>query len=254
MNRKNSVISGENVTKKYGNRTILNNIKITIDPGCSATFIGPSGCGKSTLLKLLANVESPTSGKILWWGLDSKVLGSPGRRISMVFQEATLMPWSNVITNVSLPLELEGVTKDEAREAARAALQMVSLGGKEELFPRELSGGMQMRVSIARALITKPNILFMDEPFGALDEITRDKLNEDVLKLKSELDMTLIFVTHSLQEAAFMSDIVYVLKNTEIYEKISLVKPDQFWFNGDEYRVTETFFEHVKKLSTSLRK
>jgi NitT/TauT family transport system ATP-binding protein len=249
------IISASNLQKNYDSRLVIEPTNLNIHEGSFVSFIGPSGCGKSTLLRMLANIEKPTDGIIKWWGLDGKILGSPDRRLSMVFQDPTLMPWTTVLNNVCLPLQIEGVSKNEAHEAAMNALKMVQLEGKELLYPKQLSGGMQMRVSIARALVTKPNILLMDEPFGALDEMTRNQLNEDILKLKHELNMTIVFVTHSIQEAVFVSSEIFILKANpgKIKKIISLVKPDCFWNDGDNYRISEAYFNYVKKISIEFK-
>ncbi|MHB1527530.1 MAG: ABC transporter ATP-binding protein [Candidatus Dormibacteria bacterium] len=252
---KDVVICGRGICKNYGERKIIDNVEISIKNGSFISLIGPSGCGKSTLLRILANLETMSDGNVWWWGLDNKILGSPGRRVSMVFQDATLMPWASVLKNVALPLELRGEGKKQAYEAAANALALVKLTGKEEFYPRELSGGMQMRVAIARALVTKPNILFMDEPFGALDEITRNQLNEDVLRLQSELEMTIIFVTHSIQEAVFVSSEILVMKANPgvVAKKLLIPKPARFWEDSDTYRVSDNYFDAVKNVSHAFK-
>jgi NitT/TauT family transport system ATP-binding protein len=186
-------------------------IDLTVASGEFVTLIGPSGCGKSTLLKLIANLLEPTDGRILWWRGNGDKLGSQGRRIAFVFQDPTLMPWVRVEANVRLPLDLAGVAKQDSRPRVEDALTRVGLQGFERHYPRQLSGGMRMRVSIARSLVTEPNLLLMDEPFGALDEITRNRLDADLLSLWWERKFTALFVTHSIYEAVFLSTRVVVI-------------------------------------------
>ncbi|MFL5285858.1 MAG: ABC transporter ATP-binding protein [Rhodopila sp.] len=163
-------------------------------------LLGPSGCGKSTLLRLIAGLDQPTSGRMIWDGRPP----APGD-IGFVFQDATLLPWSTAEDNVYLPLRLRGVSRGEAVPMVHAALHRVGLTGFETARPRALSGGMRMRVSIARALVTRPRLLLMDEPFAALDEFTRHKLQADLLDVWKEAGCTVVFVTHSIYEAAFLA-------------------------------------------------
>jgi len=186
-------------------------VDLVVSAGEFITLIGPSGCGKSTLLKLIASLLEPTDGRILWWRAGSEKLGSPGRRIAFVFQDPTLMPWARVEANVRLPLDLARVGKQESRPRVAQALARVGLQGFERHYPRQLSGGMRMRVSIARSLVTEPNLILMDEPFGALDEITRNRLDADLLGLWWERKLTVLFVTHSIYEAVFLSTRVVVM-------------------------------------------
>ena len=186
------------VGKVFANRLeALRGVDIDVREGEFLSLLGPSGCGKSTVLRLLAGLTPPTSGAIDWRG------ARPA--LSFVFQEPTLMPWATVFSNVWLPLRLGGVSKDKARSRVEEALDMVGLSGFANAYPRELSGGMKMRASIARALITRPAVMLMDEPFAALDEITRTKLNDDLLALKCSLGATVVFVTHSVFESVYLS-------------------------------------------------
>ncbi|WP_348550235.1 ABC transporter ATP-binding protein [Acidithiobacillus sp.] len=244
------------VSKRYGEHLVLDNIELEIPAGRSVSIIGASGSGKSTLLRIMANLEPPSSGSVQWWGQDARILGSTDRRLGMVFQDSNLLPWANVAANVALPLRLQGVNKTSARERALYVLRMVGLEPKAKMFPRELSGGMRMRVSIARALVTEPNLLFMDEPFGALDEITREQLNDDVLRIQAELGVTIILVTHSIQEAVYIGDTILVLRANpgRIGEMIALQKKREFWRDGDNYRVSDDFFSNVRIVSQALRK
>ena len=187
----------------------LSDVSLTLPPGAFLTLLGPSGCGKSTLLRLVADIIPPTAGTV-------RVLGAPPavarerRQIGFVFQDAALLPWRNVLDNVRLPLQV-GRQRTAGPRSAEELLHLVGLAGWEKALPHELSGGMRQRVSIARALLGGPRVLLMDEPFGALDEITRDRLNEELLRVWSETGTTILFVTHSIAEAAFLGQQVMVL-------------------------------------------
>ncbi|KAA3449165.1 nitrate/sulfonate/bicarbonate ABC transporter ATP-binding protein [Mesorhizobium sp. SARCC-RB16n] len=187
--------------------TALSDVDLTIREGDFLSLLGPSGCGKSTALRLIAGLSTPTSGVLDWRGG-----GSLDRsNIGFVFQEPTLLPWASVFDNVWLPLRLKGISRAKAAPAITEMLARVHLTGFENAVPRELSGGMKMRVSIARAMVTKPRVLLMDEPFAALDEITRFKLNNDLLELWQEERFTVVFVTHSVFESVFLSNRVVVM-------------------------------------------
>ncbi|VTN10154.1 Bicarbonate transport ATP-binding protein CmpC [Raoultella terrigena] len=201
------VLSAEKIYSN-GTRALLP-VNLTINQGEFVTLLGPSGCGKSTLLKMVAGLVEPSDGKLVLWRRDSRE--NVQVPLSFVFQEATLMPWSNVQNNVRLPLDLAGVPRAEANTRVSEALELVGLGKFANVLPRELSGGMQMRVSIARGLVTRPKLLLMDEPFGALDEITRNKLDSDLLRLWREQGLTVVFVTHSIHEAVFLSQRVIMM-------------------------------------------
>lgn len=188
----------------------LANIKINIEPGTFVSLIGPSGCGKSTLLRLAAGLSTTTTGSAVVFGLPPQQARRT-REIGFVFQAPTLLPWRNAVDNAALPLELKGVGKIERRRMATETLKRVGLGEFLHAVPRELSGGMKMRNAIARALITKPDILLLDEPFGAIDEITREKLNSELLSLWEERRCTVLFVTHNLYEASFLSQRILVM-------------------------------------------
>lgn len=171
-------------------------------------LVGPSGCGKSTLLRLMAGLLHPTQGRI---SLDGQPLAGPHRQVGIVFQRANLMPWRSVRDNVLLPLELEGVPRDQAVERADELIRLVGLAGFERARPRDLSGGMEQRVAIARALIHNPEILLLDEPFGALDAMTRERMSAELLRIWEASRKTVVMVTHNLQEAVFLADRVLVL-------------------------------------------
>ena len=186
-------------------------VELAVEAGEFVSLIGPSGCGKSTLLKLAAGLLTPNTGRIRWWGGDFAGVGAAGRRLAFVFQDPTLMPWASVAANVRLPLDLARRPRPEAAARVADALLQVGLAGRARDRPAQLSGGMRMRVSIARALATDPDLLLMDEPFGALDEFTRNRLDEELLALATGRGLTTLFVTHAIQEAAFLSSRVLVM-------------------------------------------
>ncbi|MEO8559314.1 MAG: ABC transporter ATP-binding protein [Rhodospirillales bacterium] len=190
--------------------TALSNIDLTIKRGEFVSFIGPSGCGKTTLLRVIADLERPTDGKISVNGVTPEQARLK-RAYGYVFQAPALYAWRNVARNVMLPLEIMGLSAAERGKRAEQYLAMVGLTGFERKYPWQLSGGMQQRVSIARALAFEPELLLMDEPFGALDEITRDHLNEQLLRLWEQTGKTIIFVTHSISEAVFLSNRIVVM-------------------------------------------
>jgi NitT/TauT family transport system ATP-binding protein len=198
------------VTKRFaaGAKPVLEGIDLTVERGEFVSIIGPSGCGKSTLLKLVAGLSPWTGGEVEVNGMKPK---NAREMVSFVFQDATLLPWRTVEKNVALALELEGRTRDETAKTVEKLLTLVGLSEVGKKYPRQLSGGMKMRVSIARALATRPRLLLMDEPFAALDEMTRDRMNEELLRLREEQNWTVLFVTHSVAEAVFLSSRVIVL-------------------------------------------
>ncbi len=212
------------VSKRYGNTTVLQQIDLSIAKGEFVSLIGPSGCGKSTLLKLISGLTSPSAGDILVEGatpVDAR------KSISYIFQDATLLPWRTVSRNVGLGLELEHVDREARKQKVQSLIELVGLTHVAESYPRQLSGGMKMRVSVARALATTPRLLLMDEPFGALDEMTRDRLNEELLRLRAEQSWTAVFVTHSVAEAVFLSTRIVVLAATpgRIAQQIAIDLP-----------------------------
>ena len=179
----------------------LRDVSLRLHAGDFMALLGPSGCGKSTLLRLIAGLDQPDSGTLRW---DAGHPPGPGD-IGYVFQDATLLPWASTEENVWLPLRLRGIAHDAARPEIAAALARVGLTGFETARPAQLSGGMRMRVSIARALVTRPRLLLMDEPFAALDEFTRHRLQDDLLAMSRDIGCTVVFVTHSIYEAAFLA-------------------------------------------------
>ncbi|HUG62193.1 MAG TPA: ABC transporter ATP-binding protein [Methylomirabilota bacterium] len=188
----------------------LADIDLHVDRGEFVSLIGPSGCGKTTLLRVIADLEKPTGGSITVNGVSPEEARLT-RAYGYVFQAPALYPWRNIARNVALPLEIMGLTREERERRVKAQLDLVNLTGFERKFPWQLSGGMQQRVSIARALSVEPDLLLMDEPFGALDEIVRDHLNEQLLRLWAKTDKTVVFVTHSIPEAVFLSTKIVVM-------------------------------------------
>ena len=200
----------EGVAKTYDPSThALARVDLGVRSGEFLTLVGPSGCGKSTLLRLIAGLARPSAGTIRWWGEPRP--DAAGKRIAFVFQSPTLMPWASVATNVRLPLDLAHVARVDADPRVDAALQTVGLAEAATRLPRELSGGMQMRASIARALVTKPALLLMDEPFGALDALTRHQMQELLTQIWEEHQLTVLFVTHDVEEAVYLSDRIVVM-------------------------------------------
>jgi len=231
-------------SKAFDNGTqALEKIDLVIGEGEFVSLLGPSGCGKSTALRIIAGLLRPSSGAVEFPG------GKP--EIGFVFQEPTLMPWANAQANARLALDLKHVARGEADDRAAAALARVGLKGFERAYPRELSGGMRMRASIARALAAGPKLLLMDEPFAALDELTRHALNDDLLKLWSEDRMTVVFVTHSVFESAFLSSRVVVMtpRPGRIAREIDLPSPRG---RDAQYRMTAEFTQSAATLSAAL--
>ncbi|MCP3763604.1 ABC transporter ATP-binding protein [Domibacillus sp. A3M-37] len=202
----------QNVSKMYNTGTIaLNHFDFPVEEGEFISFLGPSGCGKSTALRMVAGLGSPTTGDVTVFGNTPEDLIKNTNDIAFVFQDANLLPWRSVLDNVLLPLELRGGNKKEKKEAAVKVLEMVGLKDHLKSYPRQLSGGMRMRVSIARALAAKPKLLLMDEPFAALDEITRQTLQMELLDIWEKEKMTVLFVTHNVYEAVFLSSKIAVM-------------------------------------------
>ena len=198
------MLAATGLSKRFPNGVAaLDDLSFALKAGDFVSLLGPSGCGKSTALRLVAGLLTPDSGDVTYEN------GKPD--IGFVFQEPTLMPWADALANARLPLDLKKMPRAEADAAAHAALARVGLAGFETAMPRELSGGMKMRVSIARALAAKPKLLLLDEPFAALDEITRAALNDDLLRLWREDGLTVLFVTHSVAESCYLSERVLVL-------------------------------------------
>jgi NitT/TauT family transport system ATP-binding protein len=207
-----ALVALRNVSKQFDNGTLaIRGVDLDVETGQFVSLLGPSGCGKSTLLRIIASLALPTTGTVEWPTSAYSVAGRPEPNLGFVFQDPTLLPWTTAIRNVMLPLSLAGAPADEAQGRAAEMLALVGLSGFERAYPRELSGGMRMRVSIARALVTRPDILLLDEPFAALDEITRHKLNDDLLALWWRHRFTVIFVTHSVFESVYLSQRIVVM-------------------------------------------
>ena len=234
----------EGVGKTFHNGVVaLAGVDLDIRRGEFLSLLGPSGCGKSTILRLLSGLTNATSGWINWSEKDPE--------LGFVFQEPTLMPWSNVVDNVWLPLRLKGVSRAAARPQIDEVLAKVGLAGFEKAYPRELSGGMKMRVSIARALVTRPAILLMDEPFAALDEITRTKLNDDLVALKCELGATVVFVTHSVYESVYLSDRIVVMAPRPGRVVAEIVVPEPLP-RDEDFRLSADYAEKCRLTSQAL--
>jgi len=240
------VVACRAIGKRFSNGTVaLRDVDLDIHEHEFLSLLGPSGCGKSTLLRLIAGLGEPSSGSLTWQTHDPT--------LSFVFQEPTLMPWATALANVVLPLKLAGVAREERTQRATAALTQVGLAGFEKSYPRELSGGMKMRVSIARALVTRPKVLLMDEPFAALDEITRFKLNNDLLELWQRERLTVVFVTHSVFESAFLSQRIAVMaaRPGRILEEIAIDTP---YPRQEEYRTSAENNAYCRRASAALEK
>jgi NitT/TauT family transport system ATP-binding protein len=238
--------------KTYPDGTVaLQPVDLKVGEGEFVSLLGPSGCGKSTLLKMVAGLLEPTDGRLLLWRKPVAQLDATGKRMAFVFQAPTLMPWASVEANVRLPLDLAGVPRAEAAGRVADALAAVDLARFAKALPRNLSGGMQMRVSIARSLVVQPQLLLMDEPFGALDEITRHKLDADLLQLWQKKKLTVVFVTHSIHEAVFLSNRVVMMEARpgRIVEQVLIDEP---YPRKPEFMVTARFAVYAKKLQDSL--
>jgi NitT/TauT family transport system ATP-binding protein len=238
--------------KTYPNGTVaLQPVDLTVREGEFVTLLGPSGCGKSTLLKMIAGLLEPTDGRLLLWRKPVRALRDAQRKLAFVFQSPTLMPWASVEANVRLPLDLAGVPAPEAQARVADALALVGLAKFAGVLPRALSGGMQMRVSIARGLVVQPNLLLMDEPFGALDEITRHKLDTELLALWQAKKLTVVFVTHSIHEAVFLSNRVVMMaaRPGRIVEEVVIDEP---YPRTPDFMVTPRFAQYAKHLQDSL--
>jgi NitT/TauT family transport system ATP-binding protein len=243
------VVTLSGVGKRYANGTLaVQGVELAIGQGDFVSLLGPSGCGKSTVLRMIADLMGPTAGRIAL-----AAGGQASGDIGFVFQEPTLMPWSNALKNVMLPLRLAGLARGEAEARAAAALAEVGLKGFERAYPRALSGGMKMRVSIARALVTKPRLLLMDEPFAALDEITRHRLNNDLLTLWQAERFTAIFVTHSVFESVYLSRRIVVMaaRPGRVVEDIEVDAP---YPRGEVFRTSADYAAHCRQVSEALHK
>ena len=246
------LVSLKGISKTFSNGTVaLHDLSLDIGERQFVSLLGPSGCGKSTVLRIIASLGEPTAGTVEWPSAGYDVAGRPEREIGFVFQEPTLMPWATAFSNVWLPLRLRGVSKSAARDQVMEALAMVGLEKFAGSYPRELSGGMKMRVSIARALITRPKLLLMDEPFAALDEITRFKLNDDLLHLWETFGWTVVFVTHSVFESVYLSNRIVVMaaRPGRIFADLPVDAP---YPRDESFRMSETYNDYCRQASKAL--
>nr|WP_244318622.1 ABC transporter ATP-binding protein [Roseibium hamelinense] len=240
------------VSKVFSNgTTALHDMSIDVREGEFVSLLGPSGCGKSTVLRIMSGLVEATSGHIEWSASANEPLSHAAPEISFVFQEPTLMPWATVFNNVWLPLRVSGVSKSNAKDRVEEALEMVGLESFSGCFPQELSGGMKMRVSIARALVTRPKLLLMDEPFAALDEITRFKLNDDLLHLWEKFGWTVIFVTHSVFESVYLSNRIVIMA-ARPGRVVSNIAVDASYPRDNEFRVSIDYNSYCRDASAAL--
>jgi NitT/TauT family transport system ATP-binding protein len=240
-----SLVRLRQVDKTFSNGTIaIKGLDLDLRPGSFTSLLGPSGCGKSTALRMIAGLTSPSTGAVEWTGQKPE--------LGFVFQEPTLMPWRTVWGNVFLPLRIAGVPRAVAAPRIADALARVGLTGFEKSYPRQLSGGMKMRVSIARALVTRPALLLMDEPFAALDEITRSRLNDDLLQVWQAERLTIGFVTHSVFESVFLSDRILVMaaRPGRVVADIAIDAP---YPRTDAFRTTDTYNHYCRIVSQALK-
>jgi NitT/TauT family transport system ATP-binding protein len=244
------VVALRGVGKTFANGVVaLDRLDLDVRPGEFVSLLGPSGCGKSTALRIIAGLSEPSAGKIEW--LETEANAAAGqRRIGFVFQEPTLMPWATVAANVRLPLKLAGLAP-AAPARVDAALARVGLTGFAQSYPRELSGGMRMRASIARALVTEPQLLLMDEPFAALDEITRFRLNNDLLALWQSLGKTVVFVTHSVFESVYLSQRVIVMtpRPGRVFTELTIDAP---YPRDERFRTSADYAGYCRTVSEAL--
>jgi len=238
------------VTKRYRNAAVaVESVSLAVVRGEFVTFLGPSGCGKSTLLKLVSGLSPVSEGTVRVNGMPPE---NAREMISFIFQDATLLPWRTVEQNVGLGMELEHAARPVRKERVAKMLDLVSLSHVAKRYPRQLSGGMKMRVSIARALASRPRILLMDEPFAALDEMTRDRLNEELLRLYAEQKWTVLFVTHSVAEAVFLSTRIVILA-AHPGRMAHEIKVNLPWPRTAETRESKAFEEQITHASRLLR-
>lgn len=248
------LISLNGITKSFSNGTVaLRDMALDVNQGEFVSLLGPSGCGKSTALRIVAGLAPATTGTVTWGDTAETGADATSHDVSFVFQEPTLMPWATVFGNVFLPLKLKGQSKADARDAVMEALALVGLEQFENSYPRELSGGMKMRVSIARALVTRPKLLLMDEPFAALDEITRFKLNNDLLELWQRFNWTVVFVTHSVFESVYLSNRIVVMaaRPGRVVGDMAIDAP---YPRDEAFRTSDVYSQHCRAVSEALHK
>ena len=241
-----TVLTLQGVNKTFSGHVVaLDGMSLSVGAGDFISLLGPSGCGKSTALRLMAGLSTPTRGRIDWAG------GQRAGDVGVVFQEPTLMPWASVADNVWLPFRLRGQGYASVRDEVLEALKLVGLEKFQTAYPRELSGGMKMRVSIARAMVTRPRVILMDEPFAALDEITRFKLNNDLLAMKARIGCTAIFVTHSVFESVFLSDRIVVMaaRPGRVVRELTVDAP---YPRTEAFRTSPDYAAHCRAASDAL--
>jgi len=250
LHSSSALVALRGVAKTFPNGTqALAGLDLDVRQGEFLSLLGPSGCGKSTALRIVAGLSGPTAGAVEWSGPSEKA--ERRGRIGFVFQEPTLMPWATVFDNAWLPLKLAGAPFREAAARVEAALQRVGLQQFAQAYPRELSGGMRMRVSIARALVTEPELLLMDEPFAALDEITRFALNDDLLRMWQTLRTTIVFVTHSVFESVYLSSRIAVMspRPGRVVTELAVDAP---YPRGGDFRTSAEYAALCRRASDAL--
>ena len=242
------ILTLRGVGKTFANSLVaLDRLDLEVRAGEFVSLLGPSGCGKSTALRLIASLSEPSRGEVVWRREPHK----NSHAIGFVFQDPTLMPWATVFANVFLPLRLEGIDERTAAPKIAPVLERVGLADFTDTYPRELSGGMRMRVSLARALVTDPELLLMDEPFAALDEITRFRLNNDLLALWQALGKTIVFVTHSVFESVYLSNRIVVMtpRPGRVFAEIAIDAP---YPRDESFRTSAEYAGYCRKTSQAL--
>ena len=248
INSQTSLLALHDVSKQFPNGTLaLSNLNFDIRRGEFLSLLGPSGCGKSTALRIIAGLSAPSQGRVEWLAAAADKMS----RIGFVFQEPTLMPWASVFDNAALPLVLKRVASETIVKRVTGALDRVGLAKFRHVFPRELSGGMRMRVSIARALVTEPQLLLMDEPFAALDEITRFKLNNDLLQVWQATGTTVVFVTHSVFESVYLSSRILVMsaRPGRVFTELAIEAP---YPRDQNFRTSAEYAAYCRRASMAL--
>jgi NitT/TauT family transport system ATP-binding protein len=247
-----SLVRLRNIDKIYANGTIaLRDFNLDVAPLEFVSLLGPSGCGKSTALRVISGLGDVSGGTIDWPSAQYDAEGRPERELGFVFQEPTLMPWATVFDNVYLPFLLKDRRKAAVADQVRAALDLVGLTDFAEAYPRELSGGMKMRVSIARAIVTRPKLLLLDEPFAALDEITRTRINNDLLAIWQKTQCTVLFVTHSIYESVYLSNRIVVItaRPGRVIGELRIEAP---YPRDTEYRLSATYSGYCRQVAALL--
>ncbi len=242
-------VAVSNVSKTFGSDEslvyALKNISFTVEEGSFVVIIGPSGCGKTSLLRIIGGLIPPNGGEVL---IDGRPISGPGPDRSIVFQNFRLLPWRKVLGNVEMGLEINGTEKSQRRELSKKVVDLVGLSGFENHYPVELSGGMQQRVGLARALVVNPAILLMDEPFGSVDAQTREQLQTELLKLWSKTSKTVIFITHDIDEAIYLGDKIIIISSRPgtVQETVTVDLPRPRWERKAE-TIESTVFINLKK-------